>query len=138
MQNSDVNLYQKMYGVMESNGDSVMVSDNKQGVDRVKKERNRYAFFMESSSIEYEVQRNCDLTEVGYWLDNKAYGIAMPFSWVLNRIWTIDIKICNYRDARCRCSTQDGCEHGGAKAVRIRKAYAAKKQMVVCESRKKV
>lgn len=69
-----------MYGVMESNGDSVMVSDNKQGVDRVKKERNRYAFFMESSSIEYEVQRNCDLTEVGYWLDNKAYGIAMPFS----------------------------------------------------------
>lgn len=67
---------------MESNGDSVMVSDNKQGVDRVKKERNRYAFFMESSSIEYEVQRNCDLTEVGYWLDNKAYGIAMPFSWV--------------------------------------------------------
>lgn len=69
-----------MFSVMESNGDSVMVSDNKQGVDRVKKERNRYAFFMESSSIEYEVQRNCDLTEVGYWLDNKAYGIAMPFS----------------------------------------------------------
>eukprot|EP00102_Acyrthosiphon_pisum_P020555 XP_016657765.1 PREDICTED: glutamate receptor ionotropic, kainate 1 [Acyrthosiphon pisum] len=79
-QNSDVNLYQKMWSVMELNGDSVMVSDNKQGVDRVKKERNHYAFFMESSSIEYEVQRNCDLTEVGYWLDNKAYGIAMPFN----------------------------------------------------------
>ncbi|XP_025421256.1 glutamate receptor ionotropic, kainate 2-like isoform X2 [Sipha flava] len=79
-QNSDVNLYQKMWSAMESYGDSVMVSDNKQGVDRVKKERNHYAFFMESSSIEYEVQRNCDLTEVGYWLDNKAYGIAMPFS----------------------------------------------------------
>ncbi|XP_022163767.1 glutamate receptor ionotropic, kainate 2-like [Myzus persicae] len=79
-QNSDVNLYQKMWSAMELNGDSVMVSDNKQGVDRVKKERNHYAFFMESSSIEYEVQRNCDLTEVGYWLDNKAYGIAMPFN----------------------------------------------------------
>lgn len=69
-----------MWSSMELNGDSVMVSDNKQGVDRVRKERNHYAFFMESSSIEYEVQRNCDLIEVGYWLDNKAYGIAMPFS----------------------------------------------------------
>ncbi|XP_050427756.1 glutamate receptor ionotropic, kainate 2-like isoform X3 [Adelges cooleyi] len=79
-QHSNVNLYQKLWSGMEMFGDSVMVSDNKQGVDRVKKERNHYAFFMESSSIEYEVQRNCDLTEVGYWLDNKAYGIAMPFS----------------------------------------------------------
>ncbi|XP_050526853.1 glutamate receptor ionotropic, kainate 2-like isoform X2 [Daktulosphaira vitifoliae] len=79
-QNSNVNLYQKLWSGMEMYGDSVMVSDNKQGVDRVKKERNHYAFFMESSSIEYEVQRNCDLAEVGYWLDNKGYGIAMPFS----------------------------------------------------------
>lgn len=69
-----------MWSGMEINGPLVMVSDTKQGVDRVIKERNHYAFFMESSSIEYEVQRNCDLTEVGYWLDNKAYGIAMPFS----------------------------------------------------------
>lgn len=65
---------------METYGDTVMMYDNKQGVDRVKKERESYAFFMESSTIEYEVQRNCDLTEVGAWLDNKAYGIAMPFS----------------------------------------------------------
>lgn len=65
---------------METYGDTVMMFDNKQGVDRVKKEREAYAFFMESSTIEYEVQRNCDLTEVGAWLDNKAYGIAMPFS----------------------------------------------------------
>lgn len=65
---------------METYGDTVMMSDNKQGADRVKKEREAYAFFMESSMIEFEVQRNCDLTEVGTWLDNKAYGIAMPFS----------------------------------------------------------
>lgn len=69
-----------MWSVMETYGDTVMMFDNKQGVDRVKKEREAYAFFMESSTIEYEVQRNCDLTEVGAWLDNKAYGIAMPFS----------------------------------------------------------
>lgn len=75
-----MNLYQKMWSVMETYGDTVMMFDNKQGVDRVKKEREAYAFFMESSTIEYEVQRNCDLTEVGAWLDNKAYGIAMPFS----------------------------------------------------------
>jgi len=69
-----------MWSVMETYGDTVMMSDNKQGADRVKKEREAYAFFMESSMIEFEVQRNCDLTEVGTWLDNKAYGIAMPFS----------------------------------------------------------
>ncbi|KAF0718226.1 glutamate receptor ionotropic, kainate 2-like, partial [Aphis craccivora] len=79
-ENSDVSLYQKMFSVMETYGDTVMMFDNKQGVDRVKKEREAYAFFMESSTIEYEVQRNCDLTEVGTWLDNKAYGIAMPFN----------------------------------------------------------
>ncbi|XP_050526874.1 glutamate receptor ionotropic, kainate 2-like isoform X2 [Daktulosphaira vitifoliae] len=79
-ENSNVNLYKKMWSVMETYGDTVMMSDNNQGVDRVKKEREAYAFFMESSTIEYEVKRNCDLTEVGSWLDNKAYGIALPFN----------------------------------------------------------
>lgn len=65
---------------METYGDTVMMMDNNQGVDRVKREKEAYAFFMESSTIEYQVQRDCDLTEVGAWLDNKAYGIAMPFS----------------------------------------------------------
>lgn len=33
---------------------------------------------MESTSIEYVIERNCELTQVGGLLDSKGYGIAMP------------------------------------------------------------
>lgn len=33
---------------------------------------------MESTSIEYVTERNCDLTQVGGMLDTKGYGIATP------------------------------------------------------------
>lgn len=60
---------------------SVFEKTNADGVKRVQNEKNGlYAFLMESSSIEYEVERNCDLKQVGSWLDSKGYGIAMPFS----------------------------------------------------------
>lgn len=60
---------------------SVFEKTNAEGVKRVQNEKNNlYAFLMESSSIEYEVERNCDLKQVGSWLDSKGYGIAMPFS----------------------------------------------------------
>lgn len=52
-----------------------MARDNKAGVDWA--EKGYYAFFMESTSIEYETQRKCDLKQVGDLLDNKGYGIAM-------------------------------------------------------------
>lgn len=32
---------------------------------------------MESSSIEYMIERNCEVTQVGGLLDDKGYGIAM-------------------------------------------------------------
>ncbi|KAH7947289.1 hypothetical protein HPB52_009755 [Rhipicephalus sanguineus] len=49
---------------------------NKKGVERVK--RGDYAYLMEFSSIEYEVERDCNLTAIGGLLDNKGYGIATP------------------------------------------------------------
>lgn len=36
-----------------------------------------YAFLMESTSIEYVIERNCELTQFGGMLDSKGYGIAM-------------------------------------------------------------
>ena len=66
---------------MESNPD-VMMSSNEAGVARVMNEVN-YAFFMESGSIEYEVERKCDLTQIGGLLDNKGYGIVMRKSKVV-------------------------------------------------------
>lgn len=35
---------------------------------------------MESSSIEYIIERNCEVTQVGGELDAKGYGIAMKKS----------------------------------------------------------
>lgn len=34
-----------------------------------------YAFLMESTSIEYVIERNCELTQVGGMLDSKGYGM---------------------------------------------------------------
>ncbi|GJQ86667.1 hypothetical protein Trydic_g7852 [Trypoxylus dichotomus] len=65
----------RIYNYMVENEKDVMVKDNKEGVLRA--EREPYAFFMESVSIEYEVQRHCNLKQVGDLLDEKGYGIAM-------------------------------------------------------------
>lgn len=73
--------YQRMWAQMQSSRPSVFVKSNADGVKKVQTTQNQlYAFFMESSSIEYEVEKNCDLKQVGSWLDNKGYGIAMPVS----------------------------------------------------------
>ncbi len=60
---------------MSSNPD-VFVKNNQEGIDRAKAES--YAFLMESTSIEYVVQRECTLTQIGGLLDNKGYGIGLP------------------------------------------------------------
>jgi glutamate receptor, ionotropic, invertebrate len=69
-----------MWAVMENEKPSVFVSANSKGVERVQKGKGSYAFFMESTLIEYELHTKCDLTQIGGLLDSKSYGIAMPVS----------------------------------------------------------
>lgn len=69
-----------MFTVMESAKPSVFPADNKQGVDRVTKSKRMYAFFMESSVLEYITERNCEVRQVGGLLDSKSYAIALPMS----------------------------------------------------------
>lgn len=71
---ADYPTYQKMYTFMMANP-NLLTSSNPEGLNRVKTED--YAFLMESTSIEYIVERNCDVTQVGGLLDDKGYGIAM-------------------------------------------------------------
>ena len=59
-----------MWSFMESARPSVFVESNDKGVERVKK--GEYAFLMESTSIEYIVERECDLYQVGGLLDSKV------------------------------------------------------------------
>lgn len=63
---------------MDSARPSVFTGSNIEGVERVVKGKGNYAFLMESTSIEYVIERNCELTQVGSMLDSKGYGIAMP------------------------------------------------------------
>uniref|UniRef100_A0A1I7XI83 PBPe domain-containing protein n=1 Tax=Heterorhabditis bacteriophora TaxID=37862 RepID=A0A1I7XI83_HETBA len=39
--------------------------------------QHNYAYLMESTSLEYEVQQNCNLTQIGGVLGSKGYGIAL-------------------------------------------------------------
>ena len=59
---------------MESQDPNVFVQKSEEGIERVKK--GDYAFLMESTMIDYTVQRECDLMQVGGLLDSKGYGIG--------------------------------------------------------------
>ena len=62
---------------MEQNND-VWSASNKEGVERVLNSDGQYAFMMESTVVDYVVERQCELTQVGGLLDNKGYGIGLP------------------------------------------------------------
>lgn len=76
---SNYSTYQRMWAAMQEARPSVFTKTNDEGVDRVLKKRD-YAFLMESTTIEYRMERNCDLDKVGGLIDNKGYGIALPRS----------------------------------------------------------
>ncbi|XP_055381687.1 glutamate receptor ionotropic, kainate 2-like [Condylostylus longicornis] len=78
--NSDEAIYQKMWSFMEAEDPPVWIPNNEVGAERVKKSKRLYACFMESTTLEYIVERECGLYQVGKWLDYKTYGIAMPFN----------------------------------------------------------
>lgn len=67
-----------MWTVMEMTRPTVFTESNQEGVERVIRGRGNFAFLMESTTIEYVTERNCELTQIGSMLDNKGYGIATP------------------------------------------------------------
>lgn len=73
-QRSNYTTYARMWSFMESRRAETLLDSNSKGVERVKK--GDFAFLMESTTIEYTVERNCDLSQVGSLLDQKGYGIA--------------------------------------------------------------
>ncbi|XP_060523976.1 glutamate receptor ionotropic, kainate 2-like [Cylas formicarius] len=69
--------YHQMWIQMESADPTVFERSNADGVKRVLSSKRTYAFLMESATIEYEIERQCDLMQVGGPIDSKGYGIAM-------------------------------------------------------------
>lgn len=74
---SEEPIYIAMNEYMAKNS-KMLYETNQMGVDRVDED---YAFLMESTTIEYHIQRKCNLKKIGDALDEKGYGIAMPKNW---------------------------------------------------------
>ncbi|KAH9425801.1 Glutamate receptor ionotropic, kainate 1, partial [Dermatophagoides pteronyssinus] len=66
-------IYQKMWQFMEKHPENFAAS-YEEGRKRVL--MGDYAFLMESTMIDYMVQRDCNLVQIGGLLDSKGYGIA--------------------------------------------------------------
>lgn len=64
-----------------------MVKSVEEGIQRVL--TSDYAFLMESTTIEFVTQRNCNLTQVGGLIDSKAYGVATP----MGKYYTLDLEL---------------------------------------------
>uniref|UniRef100_A0A0C9PM08 GRIK2_3 protein n=1 Tax=Fopius arisanus TaxID=64838 RepID=A0A0C9PM08_9HYME len=75
---SNTSMYQRMWATMNEAKPSVFTKTNDEGIERVAKGKKTYAFLMESTGIEYAIERDCNLMKVGDLLDSKGYGIALP------------------------------------------------------------
>ncbi|XP_055858225.1 glutamate receptor ionotropic, kainate 2 isoform X2 [Episyrphus balteatus] len=73
---SMIETYRKMWRFMENRKPSVFTTTYEEGIKRVLE--GNYAFLMESTMLDYIVQRDCNLTQIGGLLDAKGYGIATP------------------------------------------------------------
>merc|ERR1719427_2208326 len=58
--------------------DDAMMRSNQAGMERVLEEKGGYAFIMEAPSLEYQIARNCDLTQIGKVFSKRGYGLALP------------------------------------------------------------
>ncbi|XP_072103518.1 glutamate receptor ionotropic, kainate 3 isoform X5 [Mobula birostris] len=73
---SKISTFEKMWAFMSSRQQTALVKSNEEGIQRVLAAN--YAFLMESTTIEYITQRNCNLTQIGGHIDSKGYGIGTP------------------------------------------------------------
>jgi len=76
---SNETTYRLAFNIMNNDDPSAYTRDNVEGVERVLKNRGGYMFLMETTSLEYNTERNCELRMVGEKFGEKHYAIAVPF-----------------------------------------------------------
>lgn len=74
LQEAEKGPFKDMFTYMENNP-QLMTHGNDEGLARALNEN--YAYLMESSSIQYIIERECNVTQIGDLLDDKNYGIGM-------------------------------------------------------------
>ena len=64
-ESSNNEVYQKLYTFMSGvHRDEVIMNGNDEGIEKVIESNGKYAFFMESASIQYLQERNCKISQV--------------------------------------------------------------------------
>lgn len=71
-------MYEKMWNVMKSNAKYSLLKTTSDGIYKVKNEN--FALICESKVIEYMIERDCELVQIGGLLDDKTHGIGTPNS----------------------------------------------------------
>ena len=81
---SKFDTYRTMWSFMTApeNKDTVMMNSNAEGIKRVVESDGGYAFLMESTSIEYIVERKCQVTQIGGLLDNKVVSLSISLKFM--------------------------------------------------------
>ena len=78
---SKLPIYELMWEFMSGpQMDQVQVGSNAEGIEKVIEADGKYAYFMESSSIDYLVERECRVTKIGGNLDTKVREIVHFFT----------------------------------------------------------
>ena len=80
-----------MWAFMSSRRQSVLVKSNEEGIQRVL--TSDYAFLMESTTIEFVTQRNCNLTQIGGLIDSKGYGVGTPMGMCMSATCSLLINL---------------------------------------------
>ena len=110
-QDSRIDTYQRLFAHMKENPDDMQTSYD-EGIKRVL--LGNYAFFMENTMIDYQVQRNCELMPVGGLLDSKGYGIGTPMSKCRVVLYYLDLMaVGGFRDwsEECYCLSRCVCQN---------------------------
>ncbi|CAF1315137.1 unnamed protein product [Didymodactylos carnosus] len=70
--------YERMWTFISGNYERVTVPSSLAGIEKVKKEN--YAFLIESTTSEYNIMRDCNLTSIGGLLDSKGLLLMLSIS----------------------------------------------------------
>lgn len=73
---SNIDLYKQVFADMAGSEPSGFVKSTSEGLDRVK--QGNFAFFVESTTADYLIERDCELQRIETTLDNKGYGLMFP------------------------------------------------------------
>ena len=67
-----------MWNVIKSNPKDLLIKSTADGIKKIKNEN--FALLCESKLIEYMIERDCELVQVGGLLDDKNNGLGTPNS----------------------------------------------------------